>query len=243
MTPAPRFRGRLWRWTKRLSLLTTLAVVAAIPAIGVGLPVAVRTDWVRHRAENALTDAFGAPVQIGGLSWRWKQGLTVDEIGSSESAPPSFRIDSVRVQLRYSKLFQGKLRLRVTLDKPELNLTDSSALRLPGLVEKGLRVERLDILDGTLTLPKRGEDRSFRLENVELRGCGRVEDRILRVDVASLSGACNGETFSGSGLLRLSTDGVGGEVELKDAAALELRDALRALNVTTRKAGPRSEPF
>jgi hypothetical protein len=245
MTPAPTFRGRLWRWTKRLSLVTTLAVLTAAPAVGFGLPAVSRTAWARGRAEKALTRAFGTPVQISAMSFSWKSGLALQGL-DAESA---FHADELTLRPRYSKLFTGKLRANVVLTKPELTIVDAgaeTAVAFPRLPKNGLRIEKLEIRDGSVTTRSGSERRTVRLAGLSADGGGRLEDRTLRVELSALSGECDGLAFTGKGTLRMSQEGVSGEIELKEAAAKEsssLQQALRALHLTVRKAPVLSEPY
>jgi hypothetical protein len=69
---------------------------------------------------------------------------------------------------------------------------------------------------------------------------------MLRLELSTLSGDCDGLAFSGKGTLRMSEEGVAGELDLKEAAAKEsssLQQALRAVHLTIRKAPALSEPY
>ena len=245
MTPAPTFRGRLWRWTKRLSLVTTLAVLTAAPAIGFGLPAVSRTAWAHGRVEKALARAFGTPVQISAMSFSWKSGLALQGL----DAASAFHADEVMLKPRYAKLFIGKLRARAVLTKPELTIVDAgseTAVRFPRLPKTGFRMEPLEIRDGAITVVTGGGSRRVRLAGISADGGGRLENRTLRVELSALSGDCDGLAFSGKGTLRMSQEGVTGEIDLKDAAAKEsssLQQALRVLHLTARKAPVLSEPY
>lgn len=244
-TPAPTFLGRLWRWTKRLTLVATLTALTAASVIGFGAPALSRTPWARIRVEKALTRAFGTPVQISSLAFSWKNGLALRGI----NAAAAFRADELVLQPRYSKLVRGQVRVRATLEKPELMIVEGASAvsaRLPRLPKKGLRIDSLDLREGSITAVTGAERRTVRLDHVAFRGDARVEDRMLRVELANLSGDCDGLAFSGKGRLRVSRDGLTGEVEVREPAATEsssLRDALRAVHLTVKKAPVLSEPF
>jgi len=247
MTPAPTILGRLWRWTKRLSLVTTLLVVAAVPAVGFGLPLAARTRWARVRMEKALTRSMGTPIQIGGMSWSWKQGLTLQELSTaSKDVRTSFRIDRVQLQPRLSKLAAGKLRVRATVENPQFFVAESgSPLRLPRFPKKGLRIEKLDLVNASVTMITGGEVEPVLIEDLTVRGTGRLENRALRFEVASVSGRCDGVSFSGQGAMRLSQEGLSGQIGMNEVSATEsagLQKVLRALRMAP-KAPVLSEPF
>jgi hypothetical protein len=242
MTPVPTFRGFLWRWTKRLFLRATLTALVVGAIVGFGLPALSRTSWARGRVEKALTRAFGTPVEVSSVAFTWKSGLSVKGI----SAPAGLRAEDVTIQPRYSKLLRGQLRARAVLDRPELMLPAGEiSMHVPRLPKRGLRFEKIEIREGAINVA--GSDRKIvRLRGLQLEGGARIEKRTLRIELASLSGDCEGQAFSGKGTLRADHDGVSGEVELKEAAAKEsssLQEALRALNLAPRKAPVLSEPF
>jgi len=243
MTPAPTFRGRLWRFTKRLSLLATLIVLAAVPAAAFGVPALARSPWARARAEKALTRSLGTPVQVSEMNWSWKSGLTLHNVSGT-----AIQVGSLSVQPRYGKLLSGKLRARATLDSPEVTLIDTGSaspiLQFPRLPRKGCRIDKLEIRNGTCIV-KRG-DTNIRLGGLEARADGRVENGTLRFELSSVSGTCDGLEFSGKGRIRVTQEGLEGELDLKEPAAKEsasLQNALRALHLTIKKAPVLSEPF
>src|SRR5688500_628289 len=126
MTSTPlTFRGRLWRWTKRLTATVALLLVAAVPAGYYGLPALARHEKARARGEKALTRAFGAPVQIAPMSFCWQDGLFLRDVSTPENPTgSSFRIDAVTLRPRWSKLFEGKVRFRAELESPEVVVVD-----------------------------------------------------------------------------------------------------------------------
>ena len=246
MTPAPTFRSRLWRWTKRLSLVATLLVVAAVPAGAFGIPLASRTSWARARMEKKLTRAIGVPVAIGSMSWSWKEGLRLEHVSTATtSEQTSFRIDRIQLRPRLSHVAQGKLRVRAIVERPQFTISESGpALRLPLFPKKGIRLERLDLVNGSIAVKNGNETAEVR--DLTVHASGRVEQRVLKIDVASASGTCEGASFYGDGVLRLSQEGLSGQIGLKDAATKEsaaLQKVLRALHLTPPKAPVLSEPF
>ncbi|RPH47328.1 MAG: hypothetical protein EHM91_06060, partial [Planctomycetota bacterium] len=91
--PAPvTFLGRLWRFTKRLTLFATVSAIAVGAAGYFALPVVTRTPWALRKTEKALTRATGTPIQVGSQRWSWKDGLTLRDVSSSED----FRAESIR---------------------------------------------------------------------------------------------------------------------------------------------------
>ena len=103
----------------------------------------------------------------------------------------------------------------------------------------------MKITDGTYILKSGADDRTVRIDGITSDGVGRVQNRTFRVELQSLSASCKGVAVTGKGVLRLSQDGVAGELDVNEAAAKEpeLRDALRAAGLTLRKAPVMSEPF
>ncbi len=246
MTPAPSLPGRLWRWTKRLALVTTVVVIATIGAAAFGIPAASRTAWARGRMEKTLTRSFGTPIQVGDLKWSWKKGLLLQDVSSSgEGERTSFRVERIQLRPRLFTLAEGKLRFRASVENPELLVTETGpALRVPKFPKKGVRIDQIDVVNASIAV-KSGDD-TARVQNLTIRGNGRVEDRVLRIDLSSLSGLHDGAPFSGQGTLRLSGDGLSGRVSMNEAAAKDsasLQKVLRALHLSPAPAPVLSDPF
>jgi hypothetical protein len=244
------FRGRLWRWTKRLTFTATLLLVAAVPATYFGLPKLAAHPKARAKVEKALTRTLGTPVRIQDMRFDWKEGLFLRDVSTQENLPGcSFRIDTVTIKPRWSKLLSGKVRLQVELESPEFVVVDSGTeirtLRLPKFGKKGFGIERMKIVDGTYILKSGADDRTVRVDGINADGSGRLQNRSLRMDLKSLSGSARGVAVTGKGVLRLSQDGFAGELDVNEDAAKEpeLRDALHAAGVTLRKAPVLSDPF
>ncbi|MBI3858073.1 MAG: hypothetical protein HY293_20525 [Planctomycetes bacterium] len=249
-TPAPvTFRGRLWRWTKRLSLTATLLLVAAAPATYFGVPALARHKKVHDRVEKALSRALGTPVEIGALSFTWKEGLDLRDVSSAEGTTASFHVDRITLSPRLGKACCGKARLRVTLENPEIVVDEAGAalqdLRFPKFGKKGLRLDQVKIQNGTFIVKNAGDDRTLRIEGITTEGPGRLQGRSVRIEFASLAGSYNDVKIAGKGFLKLSPDGFAGVIDLNDEAAKEpaLRDALRAAHLTIKKAPELSDPF
>lgn len=249
MTSAPlTFRGRLWRFTKRLTASALVLAIAAVPVGYFGLPKLAAHPKARAKAEKALTRSLGTKVQVGAMSFSWKQGLLLRDVATPEDPACSFRIDSVTLKPRWSKLLSGKVRLRAELARPEFVISgnggDVRTLRLPKFGKKGLGLEQVKITDGAYVL-KSADGRTVRIDGVTSEATGVLQNRTARMELKSLSGSCKGTAVTGKGLLRLSPDGFRGELDVNEAAAKEpeLRDALRAAGVTLRKAPAMSELF
>lgn len=249
MTPAPLpFRSRLWRFAKRLTASALVLLIAAVPVGYFGLPKLAAHPKARVKAEKALTRSLGTKVQVGSMSLSWKEGLLLRDVTTPEDPACSFRIDSVTLKPRWSKLLTGKVRLRAELERPEFvvsgNVGEVRTLRLPRFGRKGLGLEQVRITGGAYVL-KTADGRALRIDGITSEGTGVLQNRTARLDLKSLSGSCKGTALTGRGLLRLSQDGFRGELEVNEAAAKEpeLRDALRAAGVTLRKAPAMSELF
>jgi hypothetical protein len=243
---APSFGRHLWRWTKRLARVTTGLVVVALAAAGLGVPAVSRTAWARGRMEKTLTHSLGAPVQVGAMEWTWRKGLVLQEVAASaDAASTSFRIDRIQILPRLVKLAEGKLRFRATLENPELRVIDAgAALPVPKLPRKDVRIDQIDFVNAAISV--KSGDETARVEGLTIRGSGRVEDRVLRIDLASLSGHCEGAPFTGQGSLRLSRDGFSGRISMNEAAAKEspgLQKVFRGLHLEPAKPPVLSEPF
>lgn len=246
MTSAPvTFRSRLWRWTKRLTLFATMSIVAAGAAGYFGLPVLARQSWARHKTEKAVSRAMGAPIQIGDMTFSWKNGLTLLDVSSPENPAASFRAAVIRIQPRYARLLGGKLRATALVKSPVITLDESAAaaapLKFPRFSKHGFKLEKVEILDGTYVVTSAATSRSVRVEHLSTQGTGRLEKRTFRLDLASITGTINGAAVEGKGVLRVTPDGLGGEFDVNEPAGL--RDALRAAHVTIKKAPVLSEPF
>jgi hypothetical protein len=245
-TPVPTLAGRLWRWTKRLALVTTVVVIATIGAAAFGLPAISRTTWARARVEKALTRSLGVPVQVGDMKWFWKNGLLLRDVSSSaDDGQTSFRAEQIRLRPRLVKLAEGTLRFRATVENPELVVSEAGpAFRVPRFPKKGVRIDRLDVVNAGIEV--RNGDERVRVEGLTLRGSGRVEDRVLRLELPSIAGRCGDAPFVGQGTLRLSREGFSGRVGMSDAAAKEseeLRKVFRALHLSPAPAPVLSDPF
>ena len=251
MTSAPlTFRGRVWRWTKRLSFSALVLVMAAVPAGYFGSPKLAAHAKTHAKVEKALTRALGTPVEIGAMSFSWKDGLLLQDVSTKDDPRGgSFRIDSVTLKPRWSKLLSGKVRLNAELVRPEVVVADTGTeirtLRLPKFGKKGLGLEHVKITDGTCVLQSGTDDRTLRIDGITAEGTGALQNRSVRMELRSLTGSFRGAAVTGKGLLRLSQDGFRGELDVNENAAKEpeLRDALRAAGVTLRKAPAMSELF
>ena len=244
--PAPvTFLGRLWRFTKRLTLFTTLS------AIGVGatgyfaLPVVARTPWAVRKTEKALTRATGTPIQIGTQRWSWKDGLTLRDV----SSPVDFRAESIRIKPRYGKLLCGKPRATVVVNAPELTLDEAAAdalpIRFPRFSKCGMKFDKIEIRDATYVVKSGSSSRNVKIEQISMQGTGRLDKRAFTLDLESVRGSVDGTSVTGKGTLRVTPEGLTGELDVNDPAkdSATLRDALRAARVTIKKAPTLSEPF
>jgi hypothetical protein len=251
MTSAPlAFRGRVWRWTKRLTASALVLVMAAVPLAAFGLPKLVAHAKAHAKVEKALTRALGTPVQLGAMSFSWKDGLLLQDVSTKDDSQGcSFRIDSVTLKPRWSKLLRGTVRLNAELRRPEVVVADTGneirTLRLPKFGKKGLGLEHVKITDGTYVLQSGTDDRTLRIDGISTEGTGALRNRSVRMELQSLTGSFRGTAVTGRGLLRLSQNGFRGELDVNENAAKEpeLRDALRAAGVTLRKAPEMSELF
>jgi len=244
MTPAPlTFRGRVWRFTRRLTLLTTVLVVGAVPAGYFGLPVIAGRAKARVKVEKALTRALGTPVQVGAMSFAWKTGLLLRDVSAD-----SFRIETVTIKPRWSKLLSGKVRLNAELERPDVVVdgdTGVRALRLPKCGKKGLGLDHVKFTDGAYLLKSSTDDRTVRIDGITGEGSGRLQNRSVRLELQSLKGSFKGVPVTGKGLVRLTSEGVAGTLDADGDAAKEpeLRAALGAARITVRKAPSMSELF
>jgi|SRR6185503_1124785 len=243
------FRGRLWRWSKRLTASALVLLIAAVPVGYFGLPKLAAHAKARARVEKALTRTLGTPVEIGAMSFSWTEGLLLRNVSAPEDPACSFHIEAVTLRPRWSKLLSGKVRLRAELDRPEFVVADSGkevrTLRLPKFGKKGLGLEHLKITDGACVLKSAADGRTVRIDGITTEGTGALQNRTVRMELKSLSATWRGTAVSGKGLLRLSPDGFRGELDVNESATTkpELRDALRAAGVTLRKAPTMSELF
>jgi hypothetical protein len=239
------FFGRLWRFTKRVTLVTTLSAIFVGAAGYFALPVVARMPWAVRKTEKALTRAAGTPIQIGDQRWSWKDGLTLRSI----SSPEDFRAESIRITPRYGKLLFGKPRATVVVNAPELTLDETAPaglpIRFPRFSKCGLRFDKIEIRDATYAVKSRSSSRSVKIEQISLQGTAKLDKRAFTVDLESVRGSLDGTSITGKGTLRMTPEGFTGELDVDDPAkeSATLRDALRAAHVTIRKAPALSEPF
>jgi hypothetical protein len=215
-----------------------------------GLPALVGCEKTRIRVGNALTRTLGIPVQVGAMSFSWTKGLSLRDVSTDlDPSGNSFRIDSVTIRPRWSKLLSGKVRLCAELESPQIVVVDSGReirnLRLPKFGKKGLGLERVKITDGTCIFKSGTDDQTVRIDSIAGEGTGRFQHRSLRMDLQSMSGSWNGAALTGRAVLRLSQSGFAGELGANGDAAKEtvLRDALRQAHITLKKVPAMSEPF
>jgi hypothetical protein len=244
--PAPvTFTGRLWRFTKRLTLFATMSAIAVGAAGYFGLPVLARQPWAVRKTEKALTKALGTPIQVGDMRWSWKDGLLLRQV----SSPEDFRAESIQIKPRYGKLACGKSRATVVVTAPEVTLDETAgtptAVRFPRVSKCGLKFEKIEVRDATYVVKSASSSRKVKIEQISLQGTGRLEKRSFRMDLESVRGSLDGMAFTGKGTLRVTPEGLAGELDVNDPAkdSATLRDALRAAHVTIKKAPVLSEPF
>lgn len=239
------FFGRLWRITKRLTLVATMSAIAVGAAGYFGLPVLARQPWAVHKTEKALTKATGTPVQIGDMEWSWKNGLTLRAV----STPEDFRAESIRITPRYDKLLCGKGRATVVVTGPEITIGESAAaapaIRFPRFSKCGLKLDKIEVRDATYVVKSASSSRNLKIENISMQGSGRLEKRTFQMELDSVRGSIDGMAVTGKGTLRVTPEGLTGELDVNDPAkdSATLRDALRAAHVTIKKAPVLSEPF
>lgn len=249
--PAPMTtRSRIWRFSRRLVVATTMTAIAAAAAVYFALPVIARQPCMRYKAERALTRWTGAPVQINDMAWSWRGGLTLQGLSVAAGEARSLTVEKVQLKPHYGKLVRGKLRLKAALESPEIVMAETAAetaaITLPRFSKRGFRLDAVEIRNGAYVLRSPGSARTVRVENLSARGTGGLDKRTFRLELASLTATLDQTPVSGKGVVRMDGAGLSGEVDLNEAAAREssaLRDALRASRVTIRKAPALSEPF
>src|SRR5690349_14592028 len=186
------FFGRLWRFTKRLTLFATVSAIFVGAAGYFGLPVVARTPWAVRKTEKALTRATGTPIQIGDQRWSWKDGLTLRSV----SSPEDFRAESIRITPRYGKLLCGKPRATVVVDAPELTLDEATPaglpIRFPRFAKCGMKLDRIEIRDATYVVKSRSSSRNVKIEQISLQGTGKLDKRAFTVDLESVRGSLDG---------------------------------------------------
>ena len=246
MNPAPvTFFGRLWRFTKRLTLVATMSAIAVGAAGYFGLPVLARQPWAVHKTEKALTRAMGTPIQVADMRWSWKDGLTLRDV----SSPEDFRAESIRIKPRYGRILCGKARATVVVTAPEITLDEAAAaapaIRFPRFSKCCIKLDKIEIREGTYVVKSASSSRTIKIEQISLQGTGRLDKRTFTLDIQSVSGSLNGTAVTGKGTLQVTPEGLMGELDVNDPVkdSATLRDALRAAHVTIKKAPTRSEPF
>jgi len=244
--PAPvTFFGRLWRFTKRLSLFATMSAIAVGAAGYFGLPVLARQPWAVRKTEKALTRATGTPIQVGDMRWSWKDGLTLRDV----SSPEDFRAESIRITPRYGKILRGKPRATVVVTAPEITLVEAAAnapaIQFPRFSKCGVKFDKIEIRDATYVVKSASSSRNLKIEQISMQGTGRLEKRTFTLDLDSVSGSVDGVAVTGKGTLSVTPEGLTGELDVNPPAkeSATLRDALRAAHVTLKKAPVLSEPF
>jgi hypothetical protein len=237
MTPAPTFRGRVWCWTKRLFKVGLLLLIAAAPTVYFGAPVLARQEKTRHRFEAALARTLGTPVEITSMAWSWKDGLTIQDFRSI-----ALKVETLRIQPNFLKMVRGKSGMRVFLDSPHAAVLDTDAsspeLRLPKFCRKGLRLEDVEVRNGTYTVMSADGTRRAVITGISTDGSGRLANRAADLTLSSFSASFNGLALTGRGVLHLTQEGLTGELEVNEAAAAQssdLQNALKASKITLKQ--------
>jgi hypothetical protein len=90
---APRRRSPLRRILKVGVVLASIVIVAIA-----FLPTLLSMDWARHRVERQLSAALGSEVTIGGYSFGWFSGLSID--GVAVRNPAGFPVEEKLFEMR-----------------------------------------------------------------------------------------------------------------------------------------------
>jgi hypothetical protein len=254
MTSAPvTFRSRLWRWTKRLALFTTVSVISIGAACYFGLPFLARQGCARVKVERAISKSLGSDLHVGDMAFSWRNGLTLREVSTTESEnpwAPLASVETMKLKPDYKKLLKGKLRLNVLLERPEVVLTEGGSeakpITFPRFTKHKVRIEKIEIRDGAYVVKSTkpgspGAPSQIRIDNIATEGSARLENREFRLELKSVTGSVDGKPVSGRGVLRVTADGLGGELDVNDPA--NLGDALRPARVMIKKLPAMSEPM
>ena len=157
--------------------------------------------------------------------------------------------EAIRITPRYGKILCGKARANVVVTAPEVTLheaaADAPAIRFPRFSKCGFKLDKVEIRDGTYVVKSASSSRNVRIQQLVMQGTGRLEKRTFKLDLDSFVGSLDGMDVTGKGTLRVTPEGLTGELDVNDPAreSATLRDALRAAHVTLKKAPVLSEPF
>lgn len=251
MTSAPvTFRGRLWRWTKRLALFTTMLVIGTGAAGYFGLPLLAKTGWARVKVEQAINKSLGTDLHVTDMAFTWRNGLTLRGVSTPEMfshRAPMASVEQMKVKPNYKKLLKGKVRLNILLERPELVLWDPGPevkpILFPRFTRHKVQFEKVEIRDGTYVRKSIfiGTPKEIRIENINVSGAGRLEKRAFRLELETLAGSMDATKIEGKGVVRVTPEGLGGELDVNEPT--NLREALRPAGLTIKKAPVLSDPF
>jgi len=240
---------RVWKWTKRLAGLGIVLGILSVPAVYFGLPAVARHERARLRVEKALSRAVATPVRIDRMAWSWKEGLVLKSV-SGTGPSTSFQIDTVIVKPDLSRIYRGKLRARAVVDGPEIVVRDAGTarpeFRLPRVTKRGLRLESVEIRNGTYVWESAAYGETVRIEAVNVQAFGRLRSRTLSLEMSDFSGRVDGKAAEGKGELTVTGEGVTGALEitsLHPEGRTSLQRALQAANIAVKTPSPASEPF
>jgi hypothetical protein len=198
--------------------VTALLLLAAVPAVALGLPRLARSEWARAKVEARLSRAARAEVRLERLEFCWKDGLRL--LGIAVPPTPeggvevSFRVPEARVRL--------SRRPRVTLFSPDvtISLRPEAAAR----PKASYRLDRVELRDATVRVESPSLEGGLLLERLDGRLSLAERRGELSLSLARFSAAANGGTLEGALSIRRGPRGlsIGADLTGEGIASNEL---------------------
>lgn len=116
---------------KRHRLLKIAAISAVVLLVAfIILPYVLPTSWLAKMAETAIASKVRRPVELGGVSWGWLGGISVEDVTVGEAAEfgggTFVRAGKVSARVSLFDLIRKKVSVRsVTIVAPEITIIRS----------------------------------------------------------------------------------------------------------------------
>ena len=113
---------------KRLALKIVAIALAAVIVLLALAPYILPTAWLASAVETAVKSHVRGPVTLGGVSWGWLGGVTVDGVAIGETSEfgggTFLKVSRISVQVSFLDLLWKKVTVKsVTIDSPEITIT------------------------------------------------------------------------------------------------------------------------
>ena len=118
-------------WLRRLVMLLGFAVIALGLLVGLGVPLAVSSDWARERFEREAGRALHTEVALGSMAYGWFDGLTLEglRVRNPEGFDPSrelLRVDRIAGEFSLLSVLRGAPELLGSVEGLEVRVEEDA---------------------------------------------------------------------------------------------------------------------